>query len=663
MLFGHHVIDKTVDEHVRTIAALASDPQTLIFLDTNILSYLYKLHEAARREFFAWADAVAGASRLVVPAWAASEYLARVTSKSLDSYTPKSKEVEQVKRLLGGLIDTASLFVDDASLRRIEFAGDRAAFLNGFRSAINSLSPFTGVFSQDFDPGVIHQQIESHLSSAILDSNLAELCVRASNEGPGRFEHRMPPGFRDEDKPENRFGDLIIWFEILAKSASSAVDFPKVLFISRDEKSDWVYAPKMRMEIVRGARKAVGNARPEIKLADPRLVSEFRRATGHANVTITSIGTLVEGLSKTNPTQFANLAAAIQINIEESAPSTTPPVEEPVHSDSAEPTEVPAPEVPGDGPALPAEPQPEPPADNVAPDGQVEVPEQPVEPLPEPVPAELVAPAQPRLHYEQEALQDSHYQADAPSAINAVIRALKSHNWYTQNPAIATIRTFRHEDFTPSSWFVLGRNLYQAACGNSQKAMEFMVALESQLQQFPQATAQHLLAGILYEIYFDSHGEFRTSAKFGYADKPMAIVTDPIYEEALEFIRFHLHAHRSRLKFQPGERNPKTIHITSVPVAPAPEEAPDERLQELRSVTLDGVELLREINIDGRDAWERMLDRAKLTQERIRAKVSEELAIPRWALSNQFHPAVRGDAEFVVPEGQELDPSLALQGG
>lgn len=661
MLFGHHVIDKTFDEHVRDIADLASDPQTLIFLDTNILSYLYKLHEAARQEFFAWSDAVAATNRLVVPAWAASEYLARVTSKNLDSYTPKSKEVEQVKRLLGGLFDTASLFVDDASLRRIGFVGDRAAYLANFRAAITSLSPFTGVFSQDFDPGVIHRQIESHLSPVILDSDLAELCVRASNEGPGRFEHRMPPGFRDEDKPENRFGDLIIWFEILAKSASSTVDFPKVLFISRDEKSDWVYAPKMRMEIVRGVRKPVGNARPEIKLADPRLVSEFCRATGHANVTITSIGTLVEGLSKTNPTQFTHLAAAIQINIEESAPSTTPAAEEPAPPDSAESIEVPAPEVPADGPALPTELQPEPIVDNLRTDGQVEVPELPAAPQPELVPAQLMAPAPPRLQYELEALQDSHYQADAPPAINAVIRALKSHNWYTQNPAIATIRTFRNEDFTPSSWFVLGRNLYQAACGNSQKAMEFMVALETQLKQFPQATAQHLLAGMLYEIYFDAQGEFRTSAKFGYADKPMAIVADPFYEEALEFISFQLHDYRARLKFQPGERNSKTLQITSEPVPSDPEENPDGQLQELRSVTLDGVELLREINVEARDAWERMLDRTKLTQERIRAKVSEELAIPRWALVNQFHPAVRGDAEFVVPEGRKLDPSLALQ--
>lgn len=84
MLFGKHAIDKTIEEHVTEIAELADDPQTLIILDTNILTYLYKLHAAARQEFFQWSDSVATANRLVIPAWAASEYLSRVTSKTLD---------------------------------------------------------------------------------------------------------------------------------------------------------------------------------------------------------------------------------------------------------------------------------------------------------------------------------------------------------------------------------------------------------------------------------------------------------------------------------------------------------------------------------------------------------------------------------------------------
>lgn len=629
MLFGHHSIDKTMDEHVREIAALASDAQTLIFLDTNILSYLYKLHEAARGEFFLWSDAVAAAGRLVIPAWAASEYLSRVTSKALETYTPKSKEPSQAKKALEDLHETASLFVDESLLRRIGFEDDRTAYLTGFRQAIDALDKYTRVFSQQFDPGVIHQQIVTHLSAAILDSDLASLCALATQEGNGRFEHRLPPSFRDGTKPENRLGDLIIWFEILEKSATSFPQFPKVLFITNDEKSDWVYAPKMRIQVVGGRRKSVGNTSPEIKLADPRLVAEFRRKVGHQDFVICSLATLVEGLSKGSAPQFAQLAAAIQINIEESAPELPAPA-----SASTEP----APEV-----AIPPEA------------------EAPVEPLPEVAPVQAPEPAAPRLQYDLEALQDGHYQADAPSEINSIIRALKSLNWYTQNPAISTIRTIRHEPFTPSAWFVLGRNIYQAACGNSQKAMEFMATLETQLRQFPAETAQHLLTGMLFEIYFDANGNFRDSAKFSYADKPLSVVTDAAYADALEFITFHLRDQRARLKFMPGEREPKTIHIVSAPIAEAGEGAVEGRTHELRSVILDGVELIRDIPEEGGDAWERMLDRSKFSQERIRAKVSEDLAIPRWALTNHFDPPVRGDAEFIVPEGRKLDPQLALQ--
>lgn len=667
MLFGHHVIDRTVDEHVREVAAIARDPQTLIFLDTNILSYLYKLHDAARREFFAWTDAVAAANRLVVPAWAASEYLSRVTSKSLDTYTPKSKEVDQVKRLLGGLLDTASLFVDDASLRRVGFAGDRAAFLAGFRTAIGALSPFTGVFSQDFDPGTIHQQIATHLSPVILDSDLATLCVRASSEGPGRFEQRLPPGFRDEDKNENRFGDLIIWFEILAKAASSAAVLPKVLFISRDEKSDWVYAPKMRMEIVRGTRKPIGNARPEVKLADPRLVAEFRRATGHANLTITSISTLVEGLSKTNPGQFAHLAAAIQINTEEAAPAAGPAVEESEQPEGLAAAEVPVPEVPAEGHAQPAEPQPDRQEDNPAPGVAVDVPEAPGEPVPQPEPAEPAEPPPPRLRYDQVALHDRDYQADAPSAINEIIRALKSLNWYTQNPAIAKIRSIRQDEFPASSWFVLGRNIYQAACGNSQKAMEFMASLEGQLRQLPTETAQHVLAGMLFEVYFDSHGEFRRSAKFGYADKPLSVVASPDFSDALEFITYHLRNHRQQLKFMPGEVGRKTIRVVVGQVLQPDVEAPDALAggptapaNEVRSVLLDGVELMRDVVVDEDDAWQRMLGRTKLSPEAIRDEISDHLAIPKWALLIETEPQVRADLDLALPDGRELHPELAL---
>lgn len=288
MLFGHNIIDKTKDEHLRDLAAMARDSETLIFLDTNILSYLYKLHTAARLEFFSWTDSVLRENRLRIPAWSAGEYLSCVRTRTLHSYTPKNKDHAQPKAALNTMLETASLFVDDAVLQAINFSGDRTKFLNEFRKAVDALPQFTNAFKHQFDPEAVHEEIQKHLSQTIINSDVVDHCARAAREGAVRIEHRIPPAFRDEGKPENRFGDLIIWFEILENSKQFVKEFDKVLFITNDEKSDWVYSPQRRMEEVRGKRKVVPNGPPELKLVDPRLVSEFQRIVGHANIVISS---------------------------------------------------------------------------------------------------------------------------------------------------------------------------------------------------------------------------------------------------------------------------------------------------------------------------------------------------------------------------------------
>lgn len=540
----------------------------------------------------------------------------------------------------------ASLFVDDNSLRGIGYPHSRATFLQEFRQAIEAVNRFTGVFSQQFDPGVIHQQVVTHLAPFILNSDLTALCTRAMQEANGRIEHRLPPGFRDDGKPENRLGDLIIWYELLDKSAAVVDRFPRVLFISRDEKSDWVYAPAQRNRLAGGMRKPVPNTEPQIKLADPRLVAEFTRKTGHGDFTIANLPTLVEGLSRRSSSEFQHLAAAIQITVQETA-STTARTDQETAAPAAEPT--------NDVPEAPSEAQPI--------EAHVVV-EEPAE-EPAPVQEEQAEPDHPRLQYGVEALQDSKYPADAPSEINGIIRDLKSHNWYTQNPAVTKMRTIQEEPFTPSAWFVLGRNLYQAACGNSQKAMDFIENLEAQLRRLPVETAKHLLAGMLYEIYFDGHGEFRESAKFSYADKPLAVVADEIYADVCDFTLFQIREHRAQLKFLPGERDSQVIRIAfAAAVAPAddqePLRGPPPPTHEVRSVILDGIELMRDVVNDQEAAWPRMIRRAKLSPDRIREKISEDLAIPKWALTIETEPLIRADLELSLPEGRELYPKQAL---
>ncbi|EJL6578017.1 PIN-like domain-containing protein [Vibrio cholerae] len=653
MQLGHYELDTTIDEYQRKIAEIVSNKRTLIFFDTNILAYLYKLHANARNEFYAWSDSVIKDNRLFIPGWAASEYSNRVTTNKLDDYTNKSNNAspDKAKKMYEALYEIASLFVDSDILARSNFEGGREKFLDDFLRTIKSLDTFTRVFNTQFKVGDVHNEITKHFSTVVLNSNLTELCVKANREGDARFEHRLPPGFKDGGKGENRFGDLIIWYEILSKSKELKNDFEHVVFLSNDEKSDWVYAPKFRANTNSGAKNFVSNKNPVIKIADPRLVTEFSNSLGHSNFTICSLALLIESLSKTEPKRFTNLAGAIQINIQE----TSTPEKEVIESAElatepaevvAEPAEVVA--EPAEVVAEPAEVVAEPaevvaePAEVVA--GPAEVVAEPAEVVAEPAEEETLI-----FEYNQEALQDSLYQTDAPSEINEIIRDLKSYNWYTQNPAISKIGLLAGKILDASSCFVLGRNIYQAACGNSQKASEYMASLHRKLSIFPNEIANHILTGMVYEIYFDSKSQYRESAKFDYASSVLSLLIKDEFKQAESFIRHHLQDHMEQLLFIPGDQGEPKKEIAIIVTM----DKDDETSFVLDSVMFQGKELIT----DDDDASSWFTPSYNVSQ--IRAEVSSKLAIPEWALTLKINENV-GDKHLQLPEGKILSPQHAL---
>ncbi len=55
-------------------------------------------------------------------------------------------------------------------------------------------------------------------------------------EGENRYENKMPPGYKDSKKGDNRFGDLFIWKEIIRYAKSKKVN---IIFVTHDQKEDW----------------------------------------------------------------------------------------------------------------------------------------------------------------------------------------------------------------------------------------------------------------------------------------------------------------------------------------------------------------------------------------------------------------------------------------
>jgi hypothetical protein len=79
----------------------------------------------------------------------------------------------------------------------------------------------------------INSVFEDKVGPCYSTKELKEIYV----EGEKRYSNKIPPGYRDIKKPENeRYGDLIIWKQIIDKSKADETD---IIFVLDDRKDDW----------------------------------------------------------------------------------------------------------------------------------------------------------------------------------------------------------------------------------------------------------------------------------------------------------------------------------------------------------------------------------------------------------------------------------------
>ncbi len=61
---------------------------------------------------------------------------------------------------------------------------------------------------------------------------------KVKKELDNRYKHKIPPGYKDQRKKDDGIGDLLIWHTILAIGEEKNKD---VVFVSGEEKADWIY--------------------------------------------------------------------------------------------------------------------------------------------------------------------------------------------------------------------------------------------------------------------------------------------------------------------------------------------------------------------------------------------------------------------------------------
>ena len=155
------------------------------------------------------------------------------------------------------------------------------------------------------------------------------------------------------------------------------------------------------------------------------------------------------------------------------------------------------------------------------------------------------------LPYRKEIIADENFHSSG-SVIDEIIISLKSHDWYKQQPAIAKLNSFKFDSFDNNSSFLLGRNILQTACGGEFTAIEIINNLETWLTKFTIDNENHLLNGILFEIYFNSKGKFRQDdLKNDFIDTIFSLQTNIRFKKSFEFINKQLIPFRELLFYVP----------------------------------------------------------------------------------------------------------------
>nr|GFB96203.1 hypothetical protein [Tanacetum cinerariifolium] len=219
-----------------------------------------------------------------------------------------------------------------------------------------------------------------------------------------------------------------------------------------------------------------------IHLIDPRLAHELDLAIdGEATIQLVNFEQLVRQLTLQDELAFRQLAEAVQVNTERKDRQKT------TH------TQIPTKMV-----------------------GAVQQPavEAPIQSEPSPVESNITTPVatdeQLLFVYADTALADDTYEAP-PTAVGRIIDKLKSHNWHMQNAGIQELEPEILDVAPVDELFVLGRNILQAAVGSSFRAEDYLQSFLYNSMYLNDLTAQHIFNGMLYEVYFDSHNDFRGS--------------------------------------------------------------------------------------------------------------------------------------------------------
>lgn len=235
---GHYRSSIPFEEAIKT---------ALIVFDTNALLNFYGLSQASRKKLFDLMETL-GDQRWIPHQVALEFHRNRIglVDKNHEAYHKIPAEISAALNRIRQLCEAQDILRAEQDTTRLldRFAADGQALIDHLQKCGTALPKHS---LQDPIAEKFADLFESRVGPPPESQDaLAALC----ENGDARYEAGIPPGFGDKNKKESylhgklqyaaKFGDLIIWRQILAHVKSLQAKHPRhLMYVTDDSKKDW----------------------------------------------------------------------------------------------------------------------------------------------------------------------------------------------------------------------------------------------------------------------------------------------------------------------------------------------------------------------------------------------------------------------------------------
>lgn len=193
----------------------------LIVLDTSVLLTLYAYEREPREQFFAVLEKVR--ERLWLPYQVAFEY--------------QRRRLEVIATRRQAIADLATDLEKAVASWRNQHPHRDKSLTDPVLAHAKALRERRDNSAMTVRDDKIRDRLDDLYEGRIGPAPAPETLAKWQAEGEQRYRGRIPPGYKDADKPApDKFGDLFLWFETIEHAGSET---RPIIFVTDDRKEDW----------------------------------------------------------------------------------------------------------------------------------------------------------------------------------------------------------------------------------------------------------------------------------------------------------------------------------------------------------------------------------------------------------------------------------------